>query len=94
MRPIGVKKGVSTKSFYKAIGYKKPDELDVRDVIGTLTLSATIPSDTTFLAALSQCLGIYNPDKLYLEIRKEKNNEIVYQTFPQPEEEEPSIAEE
>jgi hypothetical protein len=52
VRPQGLKRGVRTESFYRHIGLK--DSPDVRDVVGTLTLSATKGDELQFLAALNK----------------------------------------
>ena len=52
LRPRGLKKGVRTEAFYKAIGYKSEYGPDVRDVVGCLTLSATQKDDFLILAQL------------------------------------------
>lgn len=54
VRPQGLKRGVSTKAFYKQIGYKDQHGPDVRDVVGTLTLSVTQRDELAFLAAVRE----------------------------------------
>lgn len=54
IRPQGLRKGLTTKAFYKGICYKNPFGPDVRDVVGTLIMSATRNSDLAFLAAVHQ----------------------------------------
>lgn len=56
-RPRGLKRGTRTEAFYKAIGYKATYGPDIRDVVGTLTLSACRSSETLFLAALARVLA-------------------------------------
>lgn len=52
VRPEGLKRGTSTKAFYKAIGYKDEHGPDVRDVVGTLTLTITKRDELSFLASM------------------------------------------
>lgn len=65
IRPRGLKPGVRTETFYKAIGLK--DAPDLRDVVGTLTVSATRLDDLAFLAALHRALGgLYGAGKVVI----------------------------
>jgi hypothetical protein len=59
VRPMGLKKGVRTEAYYKALGFKK-EYVDVRDVVGTLTLSASGPKDIEFLAILHRAISTYD----------------------------------
>lgn len=56
VRPKGLKRGISTKRFYKLLGFKDESGPDVRDVVGALTLSARQPSEFIFLAELRKAL--------------------------------------
>ncbi len=51
LRPSGLKRGLSTKTFYRNVGVKDENH-DIRDVVGTLILSATRPTELSFLADL------------------------------------------
>ena len=68
VRPRGLRKGVSTKSFYKGIGYKDPHGPDVRDVVGTLTLSVTQRPELAFLAAMREFFVTDKPCSLAITI--------------------------
>lgn len=63
----------------------KPEQPDIRDVVGTLELSATKPSETIFLAAVHKCLSDFYPnqDGYHLKIF-DKDGKECFSVGPEP----------
>jgi hypothetical protein len=68
VRPPGLKRGTTTKAFYKGIGYKDPHGPDIRDVVGTLTLGVTRRDELSFLASLREFLVSDQPGSLVITL--------------------------
>lgn len=83
-RPKGMKKGLRTEAFYKAIGYESECGPDVRDVVGTLTLSVTRANEIFVLAEL---FNFYRTDaqEKKLTITIDGKETCVVERKPEPE---------
>lgn len=75
-RPLGLKPGTKTEAFYKASGYKDPHGPDIRDVVGTLTLSARSKVEFILLRDLYRFFADPGLGNLTITINE---NEITYE---------------
>jgi len=77
VRPGGLRRGVTTKKWYQALGLKDMHCIDLRDVVGKLELNATGKEDTKVLTMLHKCLaGFPNPEGYVLKIFDKSGEEV------------------
>jgi hypothetical protein len=79
-RPRGLKKGLTTKKFYRDfLGYKKDEHPDIRDTVGKLELSATCGNDTLLFASLFRLFGRYDLGQEAKLVIYDKDGEMLIQ---------------